>query len=121
MIPLNVLVVDDSILVVRKLEAMLQSMGHRVVATAHTGVQAIEAYRDHNPDLVTLDITMPEMDGISAASAILARFPDARIIMVTSNGLQSMVVDALKVGAKGYVLKPVKAEKLEEQIARIMR
>lgn len=118
--PLKILVVDDSELMVRKLETLLTEMGHRVVATANTGQQAIVAYSLHKPDLMTLDITMPDMDGISAAKVILEHFTDARIIMVTSNGLQSMVVDALKAGAKGYVLKPIRPDKLAEQIDRIM-
>lgn len=121
MISLNVLVVDDSLLMIRKLEAMLSEMGHKVVATAQTGDAAIEKYAKHNPDLVTLDITMPGMNGIDAAHEIVTRFKDARIIMVTSNGLESMVFDALQVGAKGYILKPFEKQKLEEQIARVIK
>lgn len=115
---LNVMIVDDSLLAARKLDALFNDLGHRVIANAHTGEEAISAYRVHNPDLVTMDITMPGMTGIEATKLILKDFPDAIIIMVTSHGQEGMVREALKAGAKGYVLKPVKPEKLTEAIKR---
>ena len=119
MIPLNVMVVDDSMLATKKMETMLAEMGHRLVCAVHRGEQAVEAYRANNPDVVTMDITMPDIDGIEATRRILSEFKDARIIMVTSHGQEDMVREALKAGAKGYVLKPVKAEKLAEHIQRV--
>ena len=118
---LNVMIVDDSVLAVRKVEAMLVEMGHRVVGTASTGAEAISAYKKCMPDLVTMDITMPDMDGIQATKAIIAAFPDARIIMATSHGQENMVRDAIRAGAKGYVLKPVKAEKLLASIDKALK
>ena len=120
MAPLNILTVDDSMLTLRKLQAMLEDIGHKVVGTAGTGAEALEAYRSHNPDLVTMDITMPDMNGIQATKAIRAEFANAKIVMVTSHGQEAMVRDALKAGAMGYVLKPIKPEKLKDMIGRIV-
>lgn len=119
--PLKVLIVDDSLLTIRTLTGMLTEMGHLVVQTAGTGAKALEAYREVRPDLVTMDITMPDMDGIEATAGILKEFPDANIIMVTSHGQQGMVMRAVKAGAKGYVLKPIKVEKLRDMIARVFK
>lgn len=104
-----------------KLKKMLEELGHEVVAVAKTGTQAIEAYNDNSPDLVTMDITMPDMDGIQATKAILDHAPDALIIMVTSHGQEQMVIDAIDAGAKGYVLKPFNRDKLAEHIEKIMQ
>ncbi len=119
--PLKVLIVDDSLLTVRTLSTMLNDMGHLVVQTAPTGAMALEAYREASPDLVTMDITMPDMDGIEATTRIMAEFPKAKIIMVTSHGQEAMVMKAVKAGAKGYVLKPIKPDKLRDMIARIFK
>ena len=118
--PLNILVVDDSIMVIKKLELVIQSMGHNLVATAKTGEEAIEKYRQFNPDVVTMDITMPgKHNGIEATRLIINEFPDANIIMATSHGQEVMVRDALRAGAHGYMLKPVSEEKLDTQLKRI--
>ncbi|EME67639.1 response regulator [Paramagnetospirillum caucaseum] len=119
--PLKVMIVDDSLLTIRTLTGMLSEQGHLVVQTAASGAQALDAYRQVKPDLVTMDITMPDMDGIEATDGILKEFPEANIIMVTSHGQQGMVMKAVKAGAKGYVLKPIKPEKLREMIARVFK
>ncbi len=113
---LQILVVDDSLITVKKLSSMLTALGHQVVRTAATGVEALATYEACQPDLVTMDITMPDMDGIEATRRIREKFPDALIIMVTSHGQEKMVLDALKAGAKGYVLKPFREDKLKEVI-----
>lgn len=115
---LNILVVDDSPIIVRKLSMLLEEMGFRVVQTASNGKEAIAAYKACRPDLVTMDITMPDMDGIEATRAIMSEFQDAKIIMVTSHGQEKMVLDALKAGAKGYVLKPFQQQKVYEVIQK---
>jgi two-component system chemotaxis response regulator CheY len=117
---LKVLIVDDSLITVKKLTVMLEALGHRVVATADTGAHALTAYRESKPDLVTMDITMPDMDGVEATRQIVKEFPNAAIIMVTSHGQEKMVIDALDAGARGYVLKPVRQEKVAEMIAKVM-
>jgi two-component system chemotaxis response regulator CheY len=117
---LKVLIVDDSLIAVKKLTLMLEGLGHQVVGTAGTGAKAVEAYRAVNPDLVTMDITMPDMDGVQATSSIISEFPSANIIMVTSHGQERMVIDSLDAGAKGYVLKPVRVEKLSDMIDKVL-
>lgn len=113
---LQILVVDDSLITVKKLSSMLSLLGHKVIMTAGTGKEALAAYESCNPDMVTMDITMPDMDGIEATKLIRARFPNALIIMVTSHGQEKMVLEALKAGAKGYLLKPFQQDKLQEVI-----
>lgn len=117
---LNILVADDSLITVKKLTGMLEDLGHKAVRTAATGSEALLAYRECRPDLVTMDITMPDMNGIEATRRIIAEFPDARIIMVTSHGQEKMVLDALDAGAGGYVLKPVRRDRLAEMLEKIM-
>ena len=114
----NILVVDDSPIITRKLTMMMELLGYKVVKSAATGREAIAAYRACRPDVVTMDITMPDMDGIEATRAIVDEFPDAKIVMVTSHGQEKMVFDALKAGAKGYVLKPFDGQKVHEAIQK---
>lgn len=115
---LDVLIVDDSPIITRKLRMMLEQLGYKVVRTAATGREAITAYRACRPGVVTMDITMPDMDGIEATRTIMSEFPEAKIVMVTSHGQEKMVLDALKAGAKGYVLKPFQQRKVYEAIEK---
>ena len=119
--PLNVLVVDNSILATEVLRSALQELGHKVVNTAKSGAEALVAYRTTNPDVVTMDVTMPGIDGIAAARNIIKEFPDARVIMVTSHAQKGMVMQALNAGAKGYILKPIKKDKLREILVQVAR
>ncbi|MCP4452979.1 MAG: response regulator [Planctomycetes bacterium] len=115
---LNIMVVDDSGITGKKLSKMLEGLGHTVVHIAKTGQDAVDAYGSVNPDLVTMDITMPDMDGIEATRLIMAAHDNPLVVMVTSHGQEQMVMDAIDAGAKGYVLKPVKVEKLQESIEK---
>lgn len=114
----TIMIVDDSPITVRKLSMMLANLGYKVVATAASGSQAIEEYRSSQPEAVTMDITMPGMDGIEATRTIIEEFPEAKIVMVTSHGQEKMVLEALKAGAKGYVIKPFKEHKIFEAIEK---
>ena len=116
---LNILIVDDSLIMRKNLIRNLDILGHKVVAEAQDGQQSIDYYKSLNPDLVTMDITMPGMDGITAVKKIKEIHADTNIIMVTSHGQESMVMAALKAGAKGYIMKPVTPDKLRESIGRI--
>jgi two-component system chemotaxis response regulator CheY len=118
---LNIMIVDDSPIIQHKLSMMLELAGYRVVQKASTGMEAIAAYRSRRPDVVTMDITMPDMDGIQATRTIVSEFPDAKVIMVTSHGQEKMVLEALKAGAKGYVIKPFQAHKVYEAIQKACR
>jgi two-component system chemotaxis response regulator CheY len=121
MAALNALVVDDSIITTDKLVNMLTELGHNVVQVAGTGREALAAFRQHQPDFVTMDITMPDMDGVQATRLIVDEFPQANIIMATSHGQEKMVLAAIDAGARGYILKPIRKEKLQESITKVMR
>ena len=118
---LNVMVVDDSSVVIRLLSSILTKLGHKVVRTARTGAEAIIAYNECNPDVVIMDITMPKMDGIEATEKILASHPDARVIVATSNAAKDLVLKARAAGARSYILKPVKPDRLRATLETVMR
>jgi two-component system, chemotaxis family, chemotaxis protein CheY len=117
---LNVMIVDDSLIMIQKLTIMLRELGHNVVRVCKDGAEAVRVYPLLHPDLVTMDITMPGMDGIEAMTAIMAENADARVIMVTSHGQEAMVIRALEAGAVGYVLKPVTKERLSAMTEKAM-
>ncbi len=116
---LNILVVDDSLIIRKTLTTELEKIGHKVIAQAKSGKEAIEVYDKCMPDLVTMDITMPIMSGIEALKAIRKNYKDAQIIMVTSHGEEKLVMDAISSGAKGYILKPINQDKLITVINKI--
>lgn len=120
----KVLVVDDARVMRINLGNMLKKLGHEVVAEADSGYEGILMYKKHEPELVTMDITMPEKngieDGIDAAKAIKDEYPDAKIIMVTSHGEQEKVIKAIQNGASNYLLKPIQVDKLEEVINKTL-
>ena len=118
--PLSVMIVDDSMIMTQKLKVLMTELGHEVVRVCKDGPDAIRDYSLVKPDLVTMDITMPGMDGVEAMQAILERHAAARFIMVTSHGQEAMVVRAIDAGARGYVLKPVTKEALTVMINRAM-
>ena len=120
MISLNIMVVDDSAITIKKMTSILEKLGHNVITTCATGQQAVDQYLELSPDVVTMDITMPDMDGITATTQIIEKHPEALIIMVTSHGQEAMVLDAVKAGAKGYLLKPIKSDLLEETLNKII-
>jgi two-component system chemotaxis response regulator CheY len=98
----------------------LTELGHNVVAEAGNGEEAVAMYSEYNPDLVTMDITMPEMNGIDALSEIMKMDSKATVIMITSHGEEKKVIEAIKLGAKGYILKPLTTEALEDGINKIL-
>ena len=116
---LNILVVDDSIIIRRTLTTKLEEMGYTVVAQAKSGKDAVSLYQEHMPDLVTMDITMPIMNGIEALKKIRKNHSDAKIIMITSHGEENLVMEAITNGARGYILKPINNEKLTIVINKV--
>jgi two-component system chemotaxis response regulator CheY len=117
---LNIMVVDDSSLSTKRLTQILGMLGHKVVQTARTGADAVALYPNVLPDLVTMDVAMPDMDGIEALRRILTAYPDALIIMVTSHEMDMKVVEAVNAGAKGYVRKPADKDEVERVIERVV-
>ncbi|HYL92305.1 MAG TPA: response regulator [Alphaproteobacteria bacterium] len=114
------LVVDDSVFARKNVAKMVESFGGEIVGEAGDGCTAITEYDRTTPDIVLMDITMPQMEGIEAAERIVRNHPDARIVMVSSVGYQENIVAALQKGARHFVQKPVKAEILYEVIKYVM-
>ena len=118
--PVRYLVVDDSVFARKNLIRMVESFGGKVVGEAGDGVTAISEYGKAEPDIVLMDITMPQMEGIEAAEQIVRQHPEARIVMVSSVGYQENIVAALQRGARHFVQKPVKPEVLYEVIKYVL-
>lgn len=116
----RVLVVDDAAFMRMMLTNMLTKGGHEVVGQAENGKQAVEMYSSLLPDLVTLDITMPEMDGLEALKLIMEKDPNAKIVMCSAMGQQAMVLDAVKSGAKDFIVKPFEDSKILETVAKVV-
>src|SRR5882762_11943630 len=119
--PIQYLVVDDSVFARKNVTKMVESFGGKVAGEAGDGCTAITEYDRAQPDIVLMDITMPQMEGIEAAEKIIRQHPDARIVMVSSVGYQENIVAALQRGARHFVQKPVKPEVLYEVIKYVMR
>jgi two-component system, chemotaxis family, chemotaxis protein CheY len=118
--PVRYLIVDDSVFARKNLARMIESFGGQLAGEAGDGVTAIAEYDRTKPDLVLMDITMPQMEGIEAAEKIVKAHPDARVVMVSSVGYQENIVAALQRGARHFVQKPVKPEVLYEVIKYVL-
>ena len=116
----TVILVDDSKLSRNMLREILEDIGYSVIAEASNGAEAIEAYKKTKADLVTLDITMPVMDGIEALKNLLAIDPEVKAIMITAAGQQSKLIEALKLGAKKFITKPFEKEEIVNNIKEVM-
>jgi two-component system chemotaxis response regulator CheY len=114
----NVLVVDDAAFMRLMLREILTKNGWEIVGEADTGVEAIELYHELKPDVVTMDITMPEMDGLSALRQIIQEDPRARVVMCSAMGQQAMVIEAIQAGAKDFIVKPFKPERVIEALSK---
>lgn len=116
----RVLVVDDAAFMRMMIKDILQKGGYEVVGEAEDGKRAIEKYKELKPDLVTMDITMPDMDGITAVKEIRKIDENAVIIMCSAMGQQAMVIDAIQAGAKDFVVKPFQPERVLEAIKKVV-
>jgi len=116
---LNILIVDDSTIMRQNLKRIINDLGHNVTGEAASGNDAIFLAKEFTPDLITMDITMPEMDGIETTKILKKKYPDVKIIMTTSHGQEDMVRQSIKNGAKGYILKPVTKNKIEDIIVKL--
>lgn len=119
--PVRYLVVDDSVFARKNIIKMIEMFGGEVAGEAGDGLTAIAEFNRTKPDIVLMDITMPQMEGIEAAEKIVSQHPSARIVMVSSVGYQENIVAALQRGARHFVQKPVKPEVLYEIIKYVMR
>ncbi len=116
----KILIVDDAAFMRMMIKDILTKNGFEVVGEAQDGNQAIEKYKELEPDLVTLDITMPEMDGITALKEIKGTNPEAKVIMCSAMGQQAMVIDAIQAGAKDFIVKPFQADRVLEAINKAL-
>ncbi len=116
----TILVCDDAIFMRTMISDILSQAGYEVVGEAETGTQAVERFKELNPDLVTMDIVMPEMGGIDAAREILKIAPSARILMCSAMGQQALVIEAIQVGAKDFVVKPFQPSRVLEAVQRVL-
>lgn len=104
---IKIMIVDDSLAFRRLLKRIFETTLYEVVSEVADGKEAVSEYRRHKPDIVTMDVTMPEMEGPAAVEAIRKEHPEARIIMLSSLGHKELVEEAMGKGAKGYILKPI--------------
>jgi len=116
----TVLICDDAVFMRTMVGDILQKAGFEVVGEAETGVQAIEKYRQLKPDLVTMDIVMPELGGIDAVREICKQDPGARVLMCSAMGQQALVVEAIQAGAKDFVVKPFVPSRVLEAVKRVL-
>ncbi|MCG8478960.1 MAG: response regulator [Spirochaetales bacterium] len=116
--PYRVLVVDDSMFVAKQLSQILTSAGFEIAATASNGEEGLEKYKELHPDvhLVTMDITMPKMDGITALQKIIEFDKNAVVVMISALGKNDLVKNSLMIGAKNYIVKPLDRNKVLERI-----
>lgn len=115
---MRVLITDDAAFMRMMLKDILTKNGHEVVGEAANGIEMLSKYEETHPDIVTLDITMPEMDGLTAIKELRKKHPDANVIMCSAMGQQSMVIDAIQSGAKDFIVKPFQAERVIECLSK---
>ena len=116
----TVLVCDDAIFMRTMIGDILTQAGFEIVGEAESGLQAVQKYRELKPDLVTMDIVMPDMGGIEAVREICKQDPDAKILMCSAMGQQALVVEAIQAGAKDFVVKPFQPSRVLEAVQRLL-
>ena len=116
----NVMIVDDAAFMRMMLKDILTKNGYEVVGEAENGAKAVEKYGELKPDLVTMDITMPEMDGISALKNIRSIDSNAKVVMCSAMGQQAMVIEAIQAGARDFIVKPFQADRVLEAVKKVI-
>ena len=116
----NILVVDDAAFMRMMIKDILTKNGYNVAGEAENGAKAVEKYNELKPDLVLMDITMPEMDGIEALKRIKSNDPTATVIMCSAMGQQAMVIESIQAGAKDFIVKPFQADRVLEAVKKVV-
>ena len=116
----SVLIADDAAFMRMMLKNVLTEAGYEVVGEAENGAVAVSKYRELNPDLTTMDITMPEMDGLAALKEIRSADPAARVVMCSAMGQQSMVIESIQAGAKDFIVKPFQRDRVLEAVQKAL-
>ncbi len=117
----KILIVDDAAFMRMMIKNIVVKAGFEVVGEAENGAAALELYKQHKPDLVTMDITMPEVDGIQAVKLIREFDPNANIIMCSAMGQQAMVMEAIQAGARDFIVKPFQQDRILQAIDRVLK
>ena len=116
----TILIVDDAKFMRLTLAAILKKGNHQIIGEAESGIEAIELYEAHKPDLVTMDVTMPLMNGIEATRLIKSKHPNAKIIMCSAMGQQKVVRESIEAGAKDFIIKPFEENRVIDAIQRVL-
>mgnify|MGYP000785877942 FL=1 len=116
----NILIVDDAAFMRMMIKDILTKNGYTVAGEAENGAKAVEKYTELKPDLVLMDITMPEMDGIQALKKIRELDPKASVIMCSAMGQQAMVIESIQSGAKDFIVKPFQADRVLEAVRKVV-
>lgn len=116
----NILICDDAAFMRMMIKDILTKNGYNIVVEAENGAKAVEKYAELKPDLVLMDITMPEMDGIEALKKIKAADANASIIMCSAMGQQAMVIESIQSGAKDFIVKPFQADRVLEAVQKVV-
>ena len=116
----RILVVDDAAFMRMMIKDILSKNGFEIVGEAENGQKALEKWTELRPDLTTMDITMPEMDGISAVKEIKKVDPNAKVIMCSAMGQQAMVIESIQAGAKDFIVKPFQADRVLEAVKKVV-
>ena len=116
----NILICDDAAFMRMMIKDILTKNGYNVIGEAENGAKGVEKYNELKPDLVLMDITMPEMDGIAALKAIKASDAGATVIMCSAMGQQAMVIEAITAGAKDFIVKPFQADRVLEAVKKVL-
>ncbi len=116
----RILIVDDAAFMRMMIKDVLTKNGFEVVGEAENGLKAIEKYKELSPNLVVMDITMPEVDGIQAVKEIKKMDPNAKIVMCSAMGQQAMVIEAIQAGARDFIVKPFQADRVIEAVRKVL-
>lgn len=117
----TVMVIDDSAFMRKDIKKILENTSYEVVAEASNGKDIVFKYEEHKPDIITMDLDMPEVDGLTALEALIKAYPEANVVVVSAQGQMRKVVRAINFGAKSYLVKPIEPKKLIEVFSTILK
>lgn len=116
----KILITDDAMFMRMQLKSILTGLGHEVIGEAKDGYEAIEKNKELEPDIITMDITMPNLNGTEAVKEIRKKDPNVKIIMCSAMGQQRMVVEAIEAGAQDFIVKPFTPERIKEAVDNVL-
>jgi two-component system chemotaxis response regulator CheY len=116
----KIMIVDDAMFMRLMLRNIIADMNFDEICEAKSGLEAIQLYQEHRPDIVTMDITMPDMDGYTAVTEIIKLYPDAKIIMCSAVGQQRMILNSIMAGAKDFIVKPFDKKRVIDSLTNVL-